>query len=48
MNKQKQPLWTGSNVKCDLCGNEWLAVFDANCEKLECINCDNMVNYELI
>lgn len=39
--------WAASIVECDLCGYEWIAVFDPECEKLECPNCGNMVYYEL-
>jgi hypothetical protein len=40
--------WISSKVKCDLCTHNWIAVFPYNCEKLECPNCRNMVNYEFI
>ena len=37
-----------SNVKCDLCGKEWLAVRPEGIIKLECPNCHNNVNFENI
>lgn len=29
------------NMTCDLCGNKWVAVAPASCEKLECPKCGN-------
>ena len=40
--------WIGSEVECDLCGHHWIAVFPAECDRLECPNCENMVTYEVI
>jgi DNA-directed RNA polymerase subunit RPC12/RpoP len=40
--------WIGSEVECDLCSHKWVAVFLAECERLECPNCGNMVTYEVI
>lgn len=40
--------WAGSKVKCDLCSNIWIAVFEVTCEKLECPNCKNIVYYEIL
>ena len=40
--------WVGSKVECDICTHEWIAVFPAECEKLECPNCHNMVEYEIL
>jgi ribosomal protein S27E len=40
--------WIGGRIKCDVCSNEWLAVYHNTSEKLECPNCENMVTYELI
>jgi formate dehydrogenase maturation protein FdhE len=40
--------WIGSKVKCDLCGHEWIAVFLAQCERLECPNCKNMTQFEFL
>ena len=38
--------WTFGNVKCDLCGHIWVAVYCIYSEKLECPNCHNMTNYD--
>lgn len=38
--------WIGEDVECDLCGHKWKAVYHEDCEKLECPNCENMVNFE--
>lgn len=35
-----------SKVKCDLCGKEWIAVRPEGLTKLECPNCENMVQFE--
>lgn len=40
--------WIGSKVKCDLCSHEWVTVFLAQCDKLECPKCRNMSQVELI
>lgn len=40
--------WSGGKVACDLCGEEWIAVYPAQIERLECPNCGNMVHYEEI
>lgn len=37
-----------SNVKCDLCSHEWVAVRPLGLEKLECPNCANIVYFENI
>jgi len=38
--------WSSGMVKCDLCSNTWVAVRPTGIEKLECPNCENMVNFE--
>jgi protein-arginine kinase activator protein McsA len=35
-----------SSVQCDLCSYKWVAVRPKDTEKLECPNCNNIVNYE--
>jgi len=40
--------WAGAKVQCDICTYQWIAVFNVNCERLECPNCHNMVEYEII
>jgi len=40
--------WIASEVKCDLCGHEWVASFLHGTERLECPNCENIVEYEII
>jgi hypothetical protein len=40
--------WEGEYVQCDLCNYKWVAVFPAGIEKIECPNCHNLVNYEII
>lgn len=37
-----------SNVKCDICGYQWVAVRPEGLTKLECPNCGNMVQFENI
>ena len=44
--KDQETGWVGDKVKCDLCSNEWIAVYHEDSEKLECPNCGNMANYE--
>ena len=44
----KQEKYEVSQVKCDLCGYEWVAVRPLGLEKLECSNCENMVYFENI
>ena len=40
--------WIGGNVKCDLCGQEWLAVYHESSDKLECPHCKQMNYFEPI
>lgn len=40
--------WTNEIVKCDLCTNEWNAVYETSCDHLECPNCGNMVYFEIV
>lgn len=40
--------WIGAKVECDVCRNQWIAVYHESCEQLECNNCEAMVNFELI
>ena len=40
--------WLGNKVQCDLCGNEWVAVYHEDCDKLECPNCNNISHFETI
>jgi len=47
-NIQESISWDGSRVQCDLCSHIWIAVYPLNIDKLECPNCHNMVNYEII
>mgnify|MGYP000034041562 CR=1 FL=1 len=44
--EDNEPGWLGEQVKCDLCGYEWTAVYHESCDKLECSNCGNMVMFE--
>lgn len=37
-----------SMVKCDICGNTWMAVRPAGLVKLQCPNCLNMCSFENI
>lgn len=39
--------WLGSQVKCDLCGHEWTAVYHESSDRLECSNCGNMVMFDI-
>ena len=36
------PEWCSTGIKCDLCGNEWIAVHHVYTQKLECPKCGNM------
>lgn len=44
--KKKKDPHEVSKVKCDLCGKEWIAVRPEGLTKLECPNCENMVQFE--
>lgn len=44
----KERGWLGGRVKCDICSHNWHAVFHESTDKLECPNCEQMVNFELI
>jgi len=45
--KANQPEgFAAGNVTCDLCGYNWVAVRPADLSKLECPNCNNMVQFE--
>ncbi len=35
--------WAGGPVQCPLCAHEWVSVRPATTERLECPNCENMV-----
>lgn len=38
--------WCGGPVQCDICTYQWVAVYPAQLDKLECPNCSNMVSFE--
>lgn len=40
--------WIGEQVKCDLCAYSWVAVYHSSCDRLECMNCGNMVYFESV
>lgn len=44
----KEQKWEVSQVKCDMCGNEWTAVRPLGTEKLECNKCGNVTIFEII
>lgn len=46
--EDKERGWISAEVKCPLCGFEWLAVYHINCDRLECDQCKNMVEFEII
>jgi len=39
--------WLSNSIKCDLCGNSWVAVYHISSTRLECPNCRNMVMFEI-
>jgi hypothetical protein len=47
-DKEIDNSWVGAEVQCDICNHIWIAVFDMNLDYLECPNCHNMVNYEIL
>lgn len=46
--KDNEKGWLAEKVKCDLCGNEWVAVYHISSEKLECTNCGHMSMFETL
>lgn len=46
--KQESVKWEVSQVKCDLCAHEWVAVRPQGTPKLECPNCSNISHFENI
>lgn len=34
--------WIPAKVQCNLCSYEWIAVYPASCDKLECPKCENL------
>jgi hypothetical protein len=38
--------WNANQIKCDLCGHNWLGVYPEDIDRLECPNCNNMVMFE--
>jgi len=38
--------WTGEKVTCDICTHIWTAVYEINCDRLECPNCGYMATFE--
>jgi len=41
-------IWRSEFIKCNLCTHAWIDVFEASCIELECPNCHNMTEFELI
>jgi len=35
-------------ITIQICTYQWIAVFHIDCERLECPNCHNMVEFEII
>ena len=40
--------WLGQQVKCDLCGHEWTAVYHESSDRIECPECGHMSMFETI
>ena len=40
--------WIAAKVECNLCSHQWVAVYPADCEKLECPNCENLSLFNVI
>lgn len=40
--------WTGAKIKCTICEHEWVAMFPAELDRIECPNCKNIVRYEIL
>jgi len=47
LNEQPEDEFMGGQIKCDLCGHDWVGVFYKESDKLECPNCGRMVNYTI-
>jgi len=40
--------WCANYIECDICTHKWTSVYHIDCDKLECPNCHNMVDYSII
>jgi hypothetical protein len=40
--------WITHNVKCDLCGNEWIAMYPLGLPKLQCPECSKLTGFKVI
>jgi ribosomal protein S27E len=40
--------WCSETVKCMICTHQWVAVYPASCDRLECPHCGNLTDFEII
>lgn len=40
--------WISAKVECDICSHNWVAAYPEYADKLECPNCNQLANFEII
>lgn len=45
---EKETGWLSALIKCDLCSHESLSVHHESSDKLECVNCGHMSQFEVL